>query len=34
MPKRGAPPTREALLASGRGVAYTRTASMYLFRKG
>ena len=33
VPKSGILVTREALLASGRGVGYTRTASAYLFRR-
>lgn len=33
IPKSGTPVTIEALLASGRGVGYTRSAGAYLFRR-
>jgi hypothetical protein len=33
IPKRGAEPTREEIMESGRGIAYTRPAAAYLFQK-
>lgn len=33
VPKRATEVTQEALLSSGRGIGYTRTASSYLFRR-